>query len=153
MKIKYIQGDVTEATQLIIGHGCNAQGKMNSGVAKAIRTKFPAAYRAYKEAHDRGDLEVGSNVVAVEGEFDSDQYKIVFNMITQEYYGHDGKQYCDYDAIRSCLKYLNELAEALGETEIALPKIGAGLGGGDWNIISKIIEEESITFQPIIYFL
>ena len=25
---------------------------------------------------------------------------------------------------------------------IGLPQIGAGLGGGDWNIISKIIDEE-----------
>ena len=25
---------------------------------------------------------------------------------------------------------------------IGLPKIGAGLAGGDWNVIQKIIEEE-----------
>ena len=34
---------------------------------------------------------------------------------------------------------------------IAMPLIGAGLGGGDWNVISEIIEEESLKFQPVVY--
>lgn len=147
MGIKYIQGDVTEASQRIIGHGCNAQGKMNSGVAKAIRTKFPFAYQEYIKAN----LRLGDNIVALVGK--DQHYKIIVNMVTQEYYGYNGDRYCDYDAIRCCIKDLNEIAKSFGETEIALPKIGAGLGGGDWNIISKIIEKESKDFKAIIYFL
>jgi len=39
-----------------------------------------------------------------------------------------------------------------GET-IAMPKIGAGLAGGDWNVIESIIESELKTVQPIVFTL
>ena len=34
------------------------------------------------------------------------------------------------------------IAENHKDKKIGMPKIGAGLGGGDWNIIKEIIEEE-----------
>jgi len=34
-----------------------------------------------------------------------------------------------------------------------MPKIGAGLAGGDWNVIAAIIEEEFTAVQPIVYWL
>jgi O-acetyl-ADP-ribose deacetylase (regulator of RNase III) len=54
-----------------------------------------------------------------------------------------------YDAIRAGLnktyKALNEAKANNVEISVHLPKIGAGLAGGDWNIIEKIIEEELIS--------
>ncbi len=35
--ITYKQGDLMKASETYIAHGCNAQGVMGSGVAKAIR--------------------------------------------------------------------------------------------------------------------
>jgi O-acetyl-ADP-ribose deacetylase (regulator of RNase III) len=35
--------------------------------------------------------------------------------------------------------------------KVALPKIGSGLAGGDWKVISAIIENESKNYQPIVY--
>lgn len=34
---------------------------------------------------------------------------------------------------------------------VAMSKIGSSLGGGDWKIISEIIEDESTHFQPVVY--
>jgi hypothetical protein len=34
-----------------------------------------------------------------------------------------------------------------------MPKIGAGLAGGNWDIIAKIIEEESGTVEVRVYVL
>jgi hypothetical protein len=45
----------------------------------------------------------------------------------------------DYEAIRSCLRWIGR---RFPESKIGLPRIGAGLAGGDWAIISGIIEEE-----------
>ena len=39
MKIIYKQGDLLEAEEVVIVHGCNAQGVVGSGVALAIRNK------------------------------------------------------------------------------------------------------------------
>ena len=52
MDILYKQGDLTQAEEYIIAHGCNAQGKMGSGVAKAIRREFPQAYSYYRSAYE-----------------------------------------------------------------------------------------------------
>ena len=45
----------------------------------------------------------------------------------------------DYDAIRSCFKAIKE---KFSGKKIGYPLIGAGLAKGNWNIISKIIDEE-----------
>tara|TARA_Y100000588_G_C13812064_1_gene735569 strand:+ start:453 stop:686 length:234 start_codon:yes stop_codon:yes gene_type:complete len=44
----------------------------------------------------------------------------------------------DYDSLILCLKNVNEYALE-NNMEIHMPKIGTGLGGGDWNIIEEII--------------
>lgn len=134
--IIYKVGNITEASEKYIAHGCNAQGKMRSGVAKAIRAKWPEAYNEYKAIYDHEGLELGS-IVYVHA-FKA-PCPVICNCITQEFYGRDGKQYVDYDAIRSCMKELNLVATG---DAIAIPKIGSALGGGDWNHIVSIIEEE-----------
>lgn len=166
MKIIYKVGDVTKAEEYIIAHGCNAQGKMNSGVAKVIRAEFPGvfdAYVSYLELHNNpmgyGRDPVGTVCLYVHhysGKlFSSPKEKMIANMITQRNYGRSGEIYVDYDAVRSCMRYLNKRARMYTKPPhaVAMPMIGAGLGGGDWNIISSIIEEESIDFQPVVYTL
>ena len=63
-------------------------------------------------------------------------YKVIIvNAYTQYHYnGH----HVDYNAIRSIFKCLKE---DFYFCRIGFPIIGAGLAGGDWNIISKIIRE------------
>ena len=34
-----------------------------------------------------------------------------------------------------------------------MPLIGAGLGGGDWNVISAIIQSECKDVTPVVYYL
>lgn len=133
--IHYIKGNVLDSTAPIIVHGCNCQGKMGSGVAKAVRDKYPEAYEAYARHHSQIGLELGYSlpVICKDG-------KIIVNAMTQEYYGYDKKLYTSYDAIREVCKFL--ALTTLVSTPIALPKIGCGLGGGDWGIVSEIIEEE-----------
>jgi O-acetyl-ADP-ribose deacetylase (regulator of RNase III) len=67
---------------------------------------------------------------------------IIYNCATQEQYG--GKpypartgMYCSYDAIRNCLRTLERNSVA----PLGIPRIGAGLAGGDWNVIKAIVEE------------
>ena len=57
---------------------------------------------------------------------------------SQYHYGY-GAINCDYSAIKKGFISLNEEYE---NKSIAIPKIGAGLAGGDWNRIKGIIENE-----------
>jgi O-acetyl-ADP-ribose deacetylase (regulator of RNase III) len=72
-------------------------------------------------------------------------------MMTQEHYGRTGQKYVDYDAVQTCFQRLRRIMKE-GDS-VAIPKIGAGLGGGDWKIIEKIIEEEMEGVQVTCYVL
>jgi O-acetyl-ADP-ribose deacetylase (regulator of RNase III) len=63
---------------------------------------------------------------------------VVVNAYTQFNYRGPGIK-VDYDAVRYCIKWIKENFEG---KRIGLPKIGAGLAGGDWERISQIIDEE-----------
>jgi O-acetyl-ADP-ribose deacetylase (regulator of RNase III) len=67
----------------------------------------------------------------------------VVNAYTQYRYGRnheDGdKNPVDYAAIEMCMKKINYRFKG---KHIGLPKIGAGLAGGDWDLIEAIIGRE-----------
>lgn len=133
--IHYKKGNLMHAEELYIAHGCNAQGVMGSGVAKAIRETFPRAYEEYHERFIHNGLELGE-VIAVR-----DKGKVILNLITQEYYGTD-KRHLNYGALANCFDdALRPIADAPFDKNLrlAIPRIGAGLGGGDWSIIEEII--------------
>lgn len=134
------EGDITTVRSGIIVHGCNAQGVMGSGVAKAIRQAFPEAYRRYAEAaNDERGLILGRVVWA---KVSDEPLLAVANAITQEFYGRSpGFRYVDYDAVRCAFRKIGEVARRKKLT-VHYPMIGAGLGGGDWETIRRIIDEE-----------
>jgi O-acetyl-ADP-ribose deacetylase (regulator of RNase III) len=64
----------------------------------------------------------------------------IANCITQLHFGkEEGKQYVSYRAIQECFESVAKSAYQYGD-HVNYPLIGAGLGGGDWAIISEIID-------------
>jgi len=144
--IKYVTGDLLGATQKVIIHGCNAQGVMGSGVARQIRARWPNVYEVYHLKHKVFGLDLGDiiPVATLDG-------KIIVNCITQDGFGRSGNRYVNYDAIARCMEQLNDRISNWEVSEIAMPRIGAGLGGGDWNIIEQIILIHARNFIPVVY--
>lgn len=136
MKINYIKGDLLSTTEGIIVHGCNAQGVMGSGVALAVRQKYPKVYEKYNEEVQLGFLGLG-DVQLVEVK----ENLLIANAVTQEFYGREKKLYVSYEAIRECFTTVFEVARGTKVPCVSIPKIGAGLGGGDWEAILSIITD------------
>ena len=145
MRIQYRKGDLLASPIRILLHGCNAQGVMGAGVAKAIRDRYPEAYKGYVKQYKTNGLKLGSIVWA-----DCPDGRLIGNCITQQFYGRENKRYCSYGAIRECMRQAN-LEGSWEGTLIAMPRIGAGLAGGDWPTIASIIEEEFTDAQPVVY--
>jgi O-acetyl-ADP-ribose deacetylase (regulator of RNase III) len=120
--IEYRNMDITTAEIGIVAHGVNCQKKMGSGVAKAIRDKWPNAYDCYMAT----DPKLGTINWAY---IDDDLW--IANCYTQNYYGYDGKRYADPTYIKLCLASLARSARRTG-SPIYMPKIGCGLGGLSW---------------------
>jgi len=62
---------------------------------------------------------------------------VVVNAYTQQNTG--GGVQVSYVSIRECFR---KVKQRFSSKRIAFPLIGCGLGGGDWSIVSKIIDEE-----------
>lgn len=138
--MKTIPGDLIHLAKNgefdIIVHGCNCFCTMGAGIAKGIKAAFPAAFEA-DLATARGErAKLGTCTFA---EIDRDGTPlVVVNAYSQFDYRSSGPK-VDYDAVRSCFRWIK--AHHSGK-RIGLPKIGAGLGGGDWERIAGIVEEE-----------
>jgi len=140
--IHYKKGDVTEAPEQLIAHGCNCSGGFGSGVAGAIRRKYPAVRDAYM-AHEPKTLGTC--------QFISHADRIWVNAFTQQSYGNDGAQYADLTAVGYCLAEIADYMGANGYKTIAMPKIGCGLGGLKWEQVSVLVEGLLDNFDVYIY--
>jgi O-acetyl-ADP-ribose deacetylase (regulator of RNase III) len=134
--IIYRKGDIVKAFSNkeinTLAHGCNCQKVMGGGIARQISNKYPIVYDFDKKLKLLPEQRLGTiNIVGIQ-----DNY--IINCYSQLEFGY-GLQ-VDYEAIRSCMKQLNEFNK--DNIILGMPKIGAGLGGGDWNIIEQIINNE-----------
>lgn len=141
--MQIIYQDILKVTRGIIAHQCNCQGVMGAGLAKAIRSLWPAVYNSYWHDYEHHGLKLGTvSVIHVGPEL------AVANLMAQEYYGRKpGVVYTDYKALRSCLWALRQYREYNPNVDPTWPiyipyKMGCGLAGGDWDTVSKIINEE-----------
>jgi O-acetyl-ADP-ribose deacetylase (regulator of RNase III) len=125
----------------VIVHGCNCFHTMGAGIAKQIKKTFPEAYRADLSTIYGVRFKLGQYSSATVRLF-NDKYLTIVNAYTQYYFKwnpEQPKRLVDYNAVRSCMKAIKK---DFSGKKIGIPKIGAGLAGGDWKIISKIIDEE-----------
>jgi len=147
MKIEYIKGNLFDTDIEHIVHGCNAQGVMGSGVAKIVRDDYFDAYKSYVEKYNEHGLKLGDvQFVPANG-------KTIVNAITQDNFGRTGTRFVSYEAVAECMRTVNQVLKLGNYDRVAMPQIGAGLGGGNWEIISRIIEDEMTDVQPVVYIL
>lgn len=129
--LKYVGSDITEVTKGIVVHGVNCQGVMGSGVALAIRKKWPVVFDCYErntraftgaEAHKM----LGSaHIIRLDKEL------WVANCYTQLNFGKDKARYADPAAIRQSLAFAFSTA-SIEQLPIHTVKIGSDRGGLDW---------------------
>lgn len=146
--IKYVKGNILNCKADIIAHQVNCQGAMNSGVAKAIRNKYPIVFLEYKKVFDiQNKYDILGSVQFVKIE----DNKIVANLFAQLNYGYDNKQYTNYDALEKCLKELAEFCIKHNKS-VAIPyKMSCVRGGGNWEIVYSLIEKYFTDEKIIMY--
>ena len=132
-------GDILSVKTGIVVQGCNAQGKMNSGLAKGLRAMYPGAFDVYAEEHAKHGLYVGQVVYYKVPLPAGSPVLVIANAITQKYYGRDKNVvYVDYDGLERCFVKIGNLAKDLG-VPVHFPLIGAGLANGIWeDIVPRI---------------
>jgi O-acetyl-ADP-ribose deacetylase (regulator of RNase III) len=138
--MKIVKGNLISLAQAgefdVIVHGCNCFCTMGAGIAKQIKEKFPEAYMVDQKT-DKGNKDKLGSISYVSINRDEITLTIV-NGYTQYNWRGSGVL-VDYEAVRSVFK---QIKSKFPGNRIGYPKIGSGLAKGDWEIISKIIDEE-----------
>jgi O-acetyl-ADP-ribose deacetylase (regulator of RNase III) len=122
----------------IITHGCNCFCTMGSGIAPQIAEAFPEAYDADQKTA-KGDIRKLGGFTEADCFDERGEFVVtVINSYTQ--FGYDAStKPLDYEALALAMRKINYINKG---NIIGLPRIGAGLAGGDWNRISEIIMNE-----------
>ena len=120
----------------VIVHGCNLKGIMGAGIAREIADKYPEAAIA-----DRGSLHLpferlGTYTMAGVRSPLGHEF-IIVNAYTQRDTSRRHRQ-VDYNAVANAFSLVAQNFEG---KRIAYPRVGAGLAGGDWNILDGIIQD------------
>lgn len=146
--IKIIKGDLIKLAKErefdVICHGCNCFLKMGAGIAKKIKTEFPQAYEADCKTKNGDIRKLGTFSEAYIEEYNL----IVINAYIQYNYSRF-KNNIDYLKLYECFKNINYKYNG---KKIGIPIIGAGLGGGNWDTIYKIIDNISFKNLTIVKF-
>ena len=133
MPIKFTSGDLLADEELeAVAHGCNCVGLMGAGIAKSIAERYPKMYEEYRDLCKQKKFNLGDIFV-----WRSDNGKYVFNLATQSHTGPNAK----YTAIQKSIRKMLDYASQHNIINIGVPRIGCGIGGLNWNMVSTILKD------------
>lgn len=142
--LHYVEGDATYPQhhmglggRKIIAHGCNNISVWGGGFVLCVSERWPKAKQRYHEfCRLESPVELLGQVNFVEVE---DQQLWIANMITQRgLISRTNPVPVDYSAIEKCLNQVALVAKNRDAT-VHMPRIGCGLGGGDWGEVEPLI--------------
>ena len=149
--LNYIKNDILKVTNGLLVHGVNCQGAMGAGVAGAIRRKFPEVYTAFCAMKTGKHLLGQFAPVLIKEDYTEADNFYIGNCYTQVSMGSDGKRYASPEAIEESLTKAYKFAIQNDLEVLSLPKIGAGLGGLDWDTeVEPIVRKLSNKYDSII---
>ncbi|MFP6333778.1 Appr-1-p processing protein [Bacillus subtilis] len=154
--IKIETGNILDATEDIIVQQVNCKGVMGAGLAKAILNKYPNVKKEYqsfrnfnlnKGLTDKDLLGLVNYVRVSDGKVIAN----VFGQINIKKNRFDKTVYTKTEALARGLTEVKELSKQLNKS-VAIPYgMGCGLAGGDWNIISELIDSIFSDYNVTIY--
>ncbi len=158
VRYQEVDGDLIELAKRaefdVIAHGCNCRCKMGAGIAPQMAKAFGCdrfKEEMFTSMEKLGNIDyetfvLGENAIWNIEDGKNNRYEpelTVVNAYTQYNYGRNHEDGDDipfsYEAFTLCMRKINYMFKG---KKIGLPKIGAGLAGGNWRIIKSIIIRE-----------
>lgn len=132
--IQSIQGNLLESQVDALVNAVNCVGVMGNGIALQFKNTFPENYDMYRAACRRGEVVPGKMFIT---EFHREEPpRYIINFPTKRHW-RELSRITDIDA---GLTALIATVERLNIQSIAIPPLGCGLGGLDWNDVRPRIE-------------
>ena len=145
------EGNLLDAKVEALVNTVNCVGVMGRGIALMFRHRYPENYQDYRNACEDGKVELGRMLLFELKEKNLEQNQLhfeesrgeelrpryIFNFPTKD----DWRCKSKLEWIDDGLKDLARLIEDLQVRSIALPRLGVGNGGLDWERVKQLIDE------------
>jgi len=123
---------------------------MGKGIALQFKKAFPSNFKAYAEACKKGEVEVGKLLVTRDSNLDAGE-KLIINFPTK----NDWRKPSEYSFIEEGLDDLVRVINEYNIKSIAIPPLGAGNGGLEWEKVKRIIgnklghlDKDILVYEP-----
>lgn len=148
--IKYITGNILESSAEALVNTVNTVGVMGKGIALQFKKAYHNNYKAYVEACKKNKIKTGKVFVVKDSSLNSGT-KYIINFPTKK----DWRKPSEYSFIETGLDDLIRVLKEYDIKSIAIPPLGSGNGGLEWEKVKKIIEKklgnlnvEIVVFEP-----
>ena len=133
--IEYKTGDLLAEDADALVNTVNCVGHMGAGIALQFKKAWPENFQAYAAACQSGEVQPGRMFVFETRELASPRY--IINFPTKRHWRGKSR----LDDIEAGLEALVAEIRRLNLSSVAVPPLGAGLGGLPWKDVRKRIEE------------
>jgi O-acetyl-ADP-ribose deacetylase (regulator of RNase III)/uncharacterized protein YwgA len=144
MMIHYLEGNILESNARALVNTVNTVGVMGKGIALQFKKAYPDNFRAYSRACKTGEINIGKLFMQNASDLTNGE-KIIINFPTKT----DWRKPSEYIYIEKGLVDLIEIIKRNQIKSIALPPLGAGNGGLDWERVKTLIEQRLSVLEDV----
>lgn len=148
--IQFTKGNILDSKAHALVNTVNTVGVMGKGIALQFKNQYPNNYKLYRKAFENKELEIGKVFVTKEESLLGGE-KWIVNFPTKKHWRYPS----EYEYIEKGLVSLKKFLIKEKIQSIAIPPLGAGNGGLDWNKVKEMIvssleglETEVIIYEP-----
>lgn len=148
--ITYTHGDILRADAEAIVNTVNCVGVMGRGIALQFKKAWPENFKLYAAACKNEEVHPGQMFISETGQFTNPKY--IINFPTKRHWRGASR----IEDIEIGLEALVQDIKRYDIKSIAIPPLGAGLGGLDWsqvrylieNKMANLVDVEILVFEP-----
>jgi O-acetyl-ADP-ribose deacetylase (regulator of RNase III) len=134
--ITYKKGNLLADEASALVNTVNMMGVMGKGIALAFKKEFPWNYRVYVDACHGGLVGIGK-LLLMDDTSETYGSKLIINFATKIHWSKPS----EYFFIEAGLEALVNCINDHKIPSIAIPALGCGNGGLDWQIVKPMIEK------------
>jgi len=132
--VEITRGSILKADAEALVNTVNCEGYMGKGIALQFKKAFPENFEAYARACRAREVRPGKMFVCETGSMLNPRY--IINFPTKRHWRGKSR----LDDIEAGLQALVKEIKNRGISSVAVPPLGCGLGGLDWNTVRLMIE-------------
>jgi len=148
--IHFLIGNLLDSDAEALVNTVNTDGVMGKGIALQFKNQYPANYKEYVKACKNNQISIG-NLFVFEEQTLLGGKKIIINFPTKTSW----RKPSEYAYIEAGLQDLVKIIQERNIKSIAIPPLGAGNGGLNWNNVKEMLVQhladldcDIIIFEP-----